>query len=216
MQCQYTWYSGILHASGICACSAFSSCRQTTSGWSRASHSQSCAARARMPFTFQVAIFMKPIRGQDRNHSGPGPEYIVVLTPNYEPLTTLSWLSTPLTPSTLPAICAARRRCWSLSTVPQRLTLPSAAVTSMAAAWSLAVGASSACFTLAASSLFGSGFGGSGAGCGCGATATGAGGGGVGCAAGLGGGGDSEQAMSAAARPRATMCFMLTPSSGEL
>src|SRR5207244_2181880 len=63
MQCQYTWYCGSLQASGICTVSAFSSCRQTTSGLSRASQSQSCAARARMPFTFQVAIFIKIIRG---------------------------------------------------------------------------------------------------------------------------------------------------------
>src|SRR3954469_4878530 len=73
---------------------------------------------------------------------------------------------------------------------------------------SLAFGASSACFTLPASSLFGSGFGGSGCGCACGAAATGAGVGAGALAAGLGAGG-SEQAMSAAARPSATMGFML-------
>src|ERR1041385_6271935 len=37
---------------------AFSSCRQSTSGFSRSRNSHTCAARARMPFTFQVAIFM--------------------------------------------------------------------------------------------------------------------------------------------------------------
>src|SRR5205823_5705364 len=37
---------------------AFSSCRQNTSGFSRSRNSQTCAARARMPLTFQVAIFI--------------------------------------------------------------------------------------------------------------------------------------------------------------
>src|SRR3954464_1543089 len=37
---------------------AFSSCRQSTSGFSRSRNSHTCAARARMPFTFQVAIFI--------------------------------------------------------------------------------------------------------------------------------------------------------------
>ena len=49
-----------------------------------------------------------------------------------------------------------------LGTAPHSVTLPSCAVTSIAPEGSLASGASSACFTLAASSLFGSGFGGSG------------------------------------------------------
>ena len=44
-------------ASGTCGSSAFSSCRQTTSGRSRSSHSWTCAARARMPLTFHVATF---------------------------------------------------------------------------------------------------------------------------------------------------------------
>src|SRR5690348_15488850 len=95
----------------------------------------------------------------------------------YEPLTILSWLSTPVTPSTFLAICAARERMLALATAPHRLTLPSDAVTSIAPEGSLESGASSACFTLAASSLFGSGFGGSGLTSGFGATATGAGGG---------------------------------------
>src|SRR5687768_5626049 len=57
MPCQKVMHSAILHCSGIWPGSAFSSWRQTTSGWSRASQSQNCAWRARMPFTFQVAIF---------------------------------------------------------------------------------------------------------------------------------------------------------------
>src|SRR5690348_13009832 len=45
-------------------------------------------------------------------------------SPNfYEPLTTLSWLSTPFTPSILAASCAARRRWPSVATAPHRLTL---------------------------------------------------------------------------------------------
>src|SRR5687768_9616272 len=51
-----------------------------------------------------------------------------------EPFTTLIWLSTPFTPSTLAATCAARLRSAGEAAVPQRVTLPSAAVTSMPAA----------------------------------------------------------------------------------
>src|SRR6202011_2469260 len=43
---------------GICACDAFNSCRQTTSGCSRPTHSRNCASRERIPVTFQVAIFI--------------------------------------------------------------------------------------------------------------------------------------------------------------
>src|SRR5687767_13421936 len=66
MPCQKLWYSATLHCSGICAGSALSSCRQTTSGLSRPSHSQNCAWRARMPLTFQVAIFTASVRGNLR------------------------------------------------------------------------------------------------------------------------------------------------------
>src|SRR5207247_4160858 len=127
-------------------------------------------------------------------------------SPNQEPLTTLSWLSTPFTPSTLEASCAARVRCAPVATAPHRLTRPSAAVTSIAPEGSLFSGISSVRFTKAASSLFGSGFGGSGFGSGFGATATGGGAGGL--AAGFGGGGGSEQAMRASARPSAKSIFM--------
>jgi hypothetical protein len=34
------------------------SCRQTTSGCSLATNAANCSCRARIPFTFQVAIFM--------------------------------------------------------------------------------------------------------------------------------------------------------------
>src|SRR6185295_3743761 len=51
------------HSSGTWSTFAFSSCRHRTSGCSFSMNSHTCAARARMPFTFQVAIFMKIIRG---------------------------------------------------------------------------------------------------------------------------------------------------------
>src|SRR5204862_8196547 len=123
----------------------------------------------------------------------------------YEPLTTLSWLSTPFTPSTFEASCAARLRWPALATVPHRLTRPSLAVTSMAPLGNLDSGASSVCFTLAASSLLGSGFGGSGF-----TSGFGGGGGGVAgaWATGFGGGGGSEQAASASAMVIARMILM--------
>ena len=45
---------------GTLAGGALISCRQTTSGRSRASHSPTWASRARMPLTFQVPIFTAP------------------------------------------------------------------------------------------------------------------------------------------------------------
>src|SRR5689334_17279987 len=96
--------------------------------------------------------------------------------------------------------------CPLLATVPQRLTRPSAAVTSIAPEGSLFSGISSVRFTSAASSLFGSGFGGSGLGSGFGAAATGGGGGGA-LAAGLGFG-SSPQADNASATTSARMYFM--------
>jgi hypothetical protein len=47
-----------LQRSGTWSGRALISWRHNTSGRSRSTHSQSCASRARMPFTFQVAIFM--------------------------------------------------------------------------------------------------------------------------------------------------------------
>src|SRR3954452_16679387 len=41
---------------------ALISCRQTTSGCALSSHSRNWVWRARIPFTFQVAIFMSSIR----------------------------------------------------------------------------------------------------------------------------------------------------------
>src|SRR6266480_752882 len=77
---------------------------------------------------------------------------------SYEPFTTLIWLSTDRTPSTLEATLSARLRSAAVAAVPHSDTLPSAAVTSMPAAWIFA-SRSSAFFTRAASSWFGSGFG---------------------------------------------------------
>src|SRR6266446_5771258 len=51
------------------------SCRQTTSGRSRSIHSWTCACRARMPLTFQVATLMAgvgrlPLCGRNRHQRG--------------------------------------------------------------------------------------------------------------------------------------------------
>src|SRR3954471_2145712 len=118
------------------------------------------------------------------------PRIITDVVQNYEPRTTLSWLSTPFTPSTLPATCPALVFWPLVATAPHRLTRPSVAVTSIAPEGSLFSGISSVRFTSAASSLFGSGFGGSGFTSGLGAAATGGGGGGA-LTCGLGGGASS-------------------------
>src|SRR5205807_2545913 len=130
---------------------------------------------------------------------------------SYEPFTTLISFSTDLTPMTLKATLSARLRSAAFAAVPHSVTLPSAAVTSIAAAWIFA-SPSSAFFTRAASSLFGSGFGASGAfasgagvgvmGCG---TACGAGAG-AGCGLGAGW---SPQAAAPSKRTAAISFFMV-------
>ena len=58
---------------GTCSGVALISCRQRTSGCSRATHSATCACRARMPFTFQVAIFsMAEIPNSNDSREGVG------------------------------------------------------------------------------------------------------------------------------------------------
>src|SRR4051812_39066185 len=101
-----------------------------------------------------------------------------------------------------------------LGTAPHSVTLPSCAVTSIAPEGSFESGASSVCFTLAASSLFGSGFGGSGftSGVGAGlgistAFATGLGGG--------GGGGSEHAAAKPSARPSARIFLIFPPLSPD-
>src|SRR5204863_3516412 len=61
---------------------AFSSCRQSTSGCSRSRNSHTCAARARMPFTFQVAIFMPRIAYEVQNSGAFDDLQLVVDAPH--------------------------------------------------------------------------------------------------------------------------------------
>src|SRR5262245_46614579 len=61
---------------------AFSSCRQTMSGRSRCSHSPSCAARARIPFTFQVAILTGPSLIRPLTGAEPAIYYHLVMKPS--------------------------------------------------------------------------------------------------------------------------------------
>src|SRR3954469_10743318 len=147
------------------------------------------------------------------NRGHYGPRIITYLVRNYDPRTTLSWLSTPLTPSTLPAIWPALVFWPLLATAPQRLTRPSVAVTSIAPEGSLLSGISSVRFTSAASSLFGSGFGGSGLGSGFGAATTGGGAGGLATGFGFG---SSPQAARASAARSARMIFMSSSLLSEL
>src|SRR5258708_28882156 len=58
--------------SGICSGAALISCRQMTSGRSLLIHSSSCTCRARMPLTFQVAIFTTPIYHAGMSGDGDG------------------------------------------------------------------------------------------------------------------------------------------------
>src|SRR6185436_11596108 len=109
-----------------------------------------------------------------------------------------------LTPSTFLAAASARRRSAAEAAVPHSVTLPSAAVTSMPAAWIFA-SLSRARFTRAASSLLGSGFGGSG-------VTTGGGDGGVGAAA-CGGGAAGFGAGLGVSSPQAARPSTIRPIS---